>query len=125
MNKTEPHKTRPFSLRLTAKERAQLEQRAGNVALGCYIRECLFEQSKKKRHLSRSQFPTKDKQALARVLALLGKSGLGENMTKLAEAARIGALPVSQENENCLREACADIATIKHHVMKALGIQED
>lgn len=125
MNKSTQHKTRPFSLRLTVKERVQLEKRAGSVALGHYIRECLFEQGKDNRRSSRAQFPTKDKQALARVLALLGKSTLGDNMTKLAEAARIGALPVSEEIELQLDKACSDIAIIKHHVMKALGIQED
>ena len=118
-------KSRPFSLRLTPEERVRLERLAGSRSLGEYIRDSLLDDTQVKRRSSRAQFPTRDRQALAKVLALLGGSSLGASMSKLAEAARIGALPVTEETEKQLRGACADIATIKSFIMKALGIRED
>lgn len=125
MNPTPDKKSKPFSVRLTPEERALLETRAGALSLGEYIRECLLGKQRRKSKSSRNQFPTKDKQALAKVLALLGRSSLGSSMNKLADAARLGSLPVSEETEQLLQRACADIATIKSLIMKALGIQED
>ena len=118
-------KSRPFSLRLTPEERSRLERQAGSRPLGEYIRSCLLGGQQTKRRASRAQFPTKDRQAIAKVLALLGKSSLGASLAKFAESARIGALPVTEETELMLRRACADIAAIKSLIMKALGIQED
>jgi hypothetical protein len=36
-------KTKPFSLRLTFEERAQLEAAANGISLGAYIRAVLFD----------------------------------------------------------------------------------
>ena len=44
-----PRKTAPFSLRLSAEERAELEARAGTLALGAYIKGQLFEGQKTRR----------------------------------------------------------------------------
>lgn len=125
MPKTDHNITRPFSLRLTLEERAQLEKRAGSRALGHYIRECLFAGAKSSNRVSRGQFPVKDRTALAQVLALFGISEFGAHLTGLARAARIGVLPVTEETEAQLQRACADIAAIKSLIMKALGIKED
>lgn len=125
MNPTPDKKSKPFSLRLTPQERLQLEKRAGAQSLGEYIRKCLFGAQSHKLKSPRSQFPTTDKQSLAKALALLGRSSLGSSMAKLAEAVHFGALPLSEETERALQEANADIATIKSLIMKALGIRED
>lgn len=117
-------KTKPFSIRLTPEERAKLERQAGNRSLGEYIRECLLGKQPAKNRTARSQFPTKDKQALAKALALLGKSALSSSLSKLAHAIQIGALSVSEETEALIQNACTDISEIKTHIMKALGIQE-
>lgn len=74
--------------------------------------------------LPRGRYPVKDQKALAQVLALLGKTGLASNVAELAEAVRVGTLPVSEETETTLQAAYADIAAIKAAVMRALGIQE-
>lgn len=125
MNPTPDNKSKPFSVRLTPEERLLLEKRAGVRSLGEYIRERLLGAQRRKPKSSRNQFPTADKQSLAKALALLGRTSLGSSMAKLAEAARLGTLPVSEETERMLQQACADIATIKSLIMKALGIQED
>ncbi|MBL1419896.1 MAG: hypothetical protein COC24_005240 [Alphaproteobacteria bacterium] len=117
-------KSKPFSIRLTPEERAKLEQQAGNRSLGEYIRECLLGKQPAKSRAVRSQFPTKDKQALATVLALLGKSAFSTSLSKLAHAVQIGALSVSEETEALIHNACIEISEIKTHIMKALGIQE-
>ncbi len=102
-----------------------MEKLAGSRSLGEYIRKSLLDKQRRKPKNSRSQFPTADKKSLAKALALLGRSSLGASMSKLAEAARLGTLPVTEETERMLQRACADIATIKSLIMKALGIQED
>lgn len=117
-------KTKPFSIRLTQEERSKLELQAGNRSLGEYIRECLLGKQPIKGSSTRSQFPTKDKQALARVLALLGKSAFSTSLSKLAHAIQIGALSVNEETEILIQNACTEISEIKTHIMKALGIQE-
>lgn len=116
-------KTKPVSIRLTADERARLERRAGSLGLSTYIRNRLFNEAAETR-LPRGKFPVKDQQALAQVLALLGKTGLASNVAELAKAVRIGTLPVSEETETALQAACADIAAIKAALMRALGIRE-
>jgi len=62
---------RPFSLRLSAKQRRDLEVRAGGMPLGEYIRSQLFA-SDAPRPPSRGPRPVKDHKALAEVLARLG-----------------------------------------------------
>ncbi|MEW5421953.1 hypothetical protein HNS03_08530 [Amorphus sp. 3PC139-8] len=116
-------KTKPVSIRLTAEERALLERRAGSLGLSTFIRNRLFEDGAEARR-PRGRFPVKDQQALAQVLAFLGKAGLAANVAELAKAMRVGTLPVSEETETALQVACADIAAIKVAVMRALGIQE-
>lgn len=118
-------KTQPFSVRLTPEERSRLERQAGNQPLGEYIRTHLLEQDSGRKTSKRGQFLIKDHQALAKVLALLGKSHYGSSMAKLADAARIGSLPITEETEAQLRRACGNINAIKSLIMKALAIQED
>jgi len=116
----------PISLRLTAEEKQQLTIAAKGQSVSGYIRHCLFEtEPTSSIRAARGQFVIKDHQALAKALALLGKSSLGSSMSKLANAAHIGALPVTDEVVTELHNACIDITTIKSLIMNALAIQED
>jgi hypothetical protein len=45
-------------------------------------------------------------------------------LQELARLARLGALPMTPEVEAALLQACADIASIKTLLMKALGLRE-
>lgn len=110
----EPKKTRPFTIRLTEKERTALERRSGRKSLGAYIRACLFKSSASKAN----------KSDIASLLRWLGKSDIAANIRELAQAARSGSLPVSPETSAKLDKACQDILAIKSMLMKALGIKE-
>ena len=110
----------PFSLRLSADERAELIRRAGNKPLGAYIRAQLLGDITTPRR-SRRQ-PGMDQQALAKLLAELGKSRLSSNLNQLAKAAHMGSLPVTPETEQALVQACDDVRRMRHALLSTLGL---
>lgn len=112
----------PFSLRLTAAERAQLEAEAGIQPLGAYIRSRLFDGKAPKRPCQ-SFRPVQDQQALAQLLALLGSLRLSSNLNQLAKAANCGALPVDEGVEKELTDACQEIRWMRQILMTALGLK--
>lgn len=114
----------PFSLRLTFEERASLEQAAGDMPLGAYIRGQIFE-GKQTRQRRRYKRPVKDHQALGQLLGALGESRLANNLNQLAKSANTGSLPVTPETEKALREACAEIHQMRSLLMRALGFSPD
>lgn len=118
--------TKPFSIRLTETERADLERRAGKQALGDFIRGVLFAETPRRApQTRRPRTTTADLRMLAQALALLGKAEIAKSLASLADAARMGALPVSEETETAIRRACRDVASIKTALMRGLGIKED
>lgn len=110
----------PFSLRLTFEERASLEQAAGDMPLGAYIRDQVFKDGKA-RTRRRYKRPVKDHQALGQLLGALGEARLANNLNQLAKAVHTGSLPVTPETEKALREACAEIQQMRSLLMRALG----
>lgn len=115
-------RTKPFPVRLTDDERAELERRAGPMAVGSYVKCVLFAEGDKRRN-HRSRAPVKDHAALASMLAQLGASRTAEWLAMLAEAARSGTLPVDEETTMKLDRACHDVLVIRLLLMQALGIQ--
>lgn len=95
----------PFSLRLTFEERAILERKAGDMALGAYIRAELLSDRHAPRR-TRQKRPVKDQQALAKLLSELGSSRLSSNLNQLARAANSGSFPVTPDTEHALQNAC-------------------
>lgn len=116
-------KPRPFSLRLTAEERARLEAEAGPTPLGSYIRAKLLDGTEAPRRAHRR--PVKDDQALAQVLSKLGDSRLASNLNQLAKAANTGSLPVTAETLQAIMSACQDIRLMRACLMAALGLQPE
>ncbi|MEL7467832.1 MAG: hypothetical protein AAFN27_05235 [Pseudomonadota bacterium] len=110
----------PLSVRVTATERAALEDAADGQSLNSYIRDQLFGASGKAVR-SRRRRPVKDHVALAQTLGLLGQMDLGPSLRTLAEAAEAGALEVSPELEEELRGACAAVLAIHAELLRALG----
>ena len=110
----------PFSLRLSAGERADLEARAGTLALGAYIKGQLFEGKKPQRPAILSNA---DPKSMARALALLGQSRIASNLNQLARAANIGTLPLTPDVEDDLREACTHVAELRTLLIEALGLK--
>ena len=113
----------PFSLRLSAEERAELIRRAGSKPLGVYIRAQLLGNVSTPRR-SRRQ-PGIDQQTLAKLLAELGQSRLSSNLNQLAKAVNMGSLPVTTETEQALVEACEDVRRMRHALLSALGLRSE
>lgn len=113
-------KSRPFSLRLTADERAELEARAGSVPLGAFIKSELLGIRKPVRKAMRT---TADPKALAQALALLGQSRIASNLNQLAKAANMGLLDVDDDVIADLNEACRHVADIRALLIDALGLK--
>jgi hypothetical protein len=108
----------PFSLRLSPEERSRLDAEAGPLPLGEYIRSRLFDfPSVRKRTFRR---PVQDEQALSQVLAALGRSRLSSNVNQLAKAVHSGSLPVTEETEEALVKACAEIHAMSESLVAAL-----
>ena len=113
----------PFSLRLSREERAYLKQKAGPMPLGAYIKAKAFADGGpvKRRAVG---LEVADKDALAKALALLGRSHFSSNLNQLAKAANIGTLPVSPEVEQELLATCAHVKEIKALLIKAVGLKD-
>lgn len=118
----------PFTLRLTAQERIFLEECAGSMPLGTYIRSIVLnEPAPRQKQRRRTKRPTKDKQALAQALGLLGAKRIPNNLNQIARALNNGTLIVTEETEEILRDACKHIECIRNTIIKALGyfVEED
>ena len=113
----------PFSLRLSADERALLDAQAGGQPLGAYIRDRLLGAEAAPRRKSRR--PRVDEQLLAQVLAELGASRLASNVNQLAKSANIGTLDVSARVEAELLDACAAIRDMRDKLVTALGLRPE
>lgn len=116
-----PPKSAPFSLRLTFEERAALEKAAGNLPLGAYIKAKAFDGRPLQLQVQGVRRPVKDLEALAQVLALLGRARLSNNLNQLAHAANTGSLPVTPDTLAAIREACAEVAAMRQALLQALG----
>ncbi len=120
----------PFSIRFNEEERAYLDKQAGSQPLAAYIRQVLFEGADfSKKNLRRPKQklgqPSVDHRVLAEALGNLGQSRLASNMNQIAKAANVGALPVTQDLERELHEACSVIRNMRHLLIEALGIKAE
>lgn len=124
-----PHKTgagrpAPVSIRLSESERAALTARAGSVPVSTYIKRSLFGGgSVPPRRSARSITP--ERELLGRVLAALGKSQLGDSLSRLARLAETGALYCDPETLAGLRRASDDIRAMRRMLMQALSKEND
>lgn len=112
----------PFSLRLTAQERAQLERDAVGVSIAEHVKAILFKDAPRVR--KRGKHPVKDQQALGEVLAKLGASRISSNLNQLAYAANIGTLSFDLETTRQLNEAYQHVREIRDLLIQSLGLRE-
>ncbi len=112
----------PFSIRLTFEERAYLTGAAGNMPLGAYIRKKILSEVTELRR-RRVYRPVKDNQALARLLAELGKSHLANNLNQMAKAVNSGSLQVTPETEKAIIDAYVEIIWMRQTLVTALGFE--
>lgn len=123
MDKERP-KTRPtpFSIRLTAAERAQLQQEAGRLSIAAHVKAVLFKDTPRKQ--VRGLHPVKDHQALGEVLARLGASRISSNLNQLAYAANTGTLTFDPTTTQQLNEAYQHVREIRDLLITSLGLRE-
>lgn len=119
-----PSKAKPkhshVTMRVTAEERAKLEELAAGMTLSAYIRACVFAEDTKRRK-RRSLSSIEDRKAAAEALALLGQSRIASNLNQLAYHANIGALIVGEVEKAKIAEANAHLAAIRSLLMQTLG----
>jgi hypothetical protein len=111
----------PFSVRLTETERDRLIDEAKGLPLGTYIKVKALGGSFPRRR--GSGFSVRDRQSLAKALALLGGSRIANNLNQLAHAANIGTLPLTPETEADLLEALHHVREVRDLLIAALGLK--
>lgn len=62
---------------------------------------------------------------LCKVLAALGNTRLSSHLGEIAKAARLGALPVTDDLVMDLESACLDIRAMRISLMMALGFKTE
>lgn len=113
----------PLTLRLTAEERARLEELAAGMTLSAYIRACIFaEQSRRQKRRPKSVVA--DKKLAAEALGLLGQSRIASNLNQLAHHANLGILIVGETEKAQIAEAHEHLRAIRGVLMGALGKTE-
>ena len=113
----------PFSLRLSFEEKQKLIEDAGRESISAYIKARLFDPDAPVRQ-ARGLNPVKDQKALAQLLGMLGSSRIAKNLDEIAEAARVGALPLDDQTVKSIRRACDDLRIMRRFLLAALGIRE-
>ncbi|MFD1303658.1 hypothetical protein ACFQ4G_18980 [Methylobacterium marchantiae] len=93
------------------------------MSLSAYVRKVLFSGEAAPRK-GRSYRPIADQEALARVLGLLGQSGIAYNLNRLVSEARTGCLPLDQPTLAEIEQACAHVRSMRDQLVAALGLIE-
>jgi hypothetical protein len=115
----------PFSLRLTPEERARLQAEAGETPLATYIKFRLFNNLPGlTKPCGSAKPPHAETVLIAKLLAALGEARLANNLNQLAKHANMGTLEVSEDTENELLAACAEIHAMRRDLIAALGLKE-
>ena len=118
-NKSKPSRPHPFSIRLSADERARLEAEAKGMPLGAYIKAKALNGAPLKRASA-----VEDRRALAQALALLGKTHYANNLNQLAHLANMGALPLTPEVMEELEGTLRLIGEVRSLLLKAMGVRK-
>lgn len=111
-----PRRPAPFSVRLSAEERARLEAEAQGIPLGTYIKVKALDGRSLKRAAG-----VEDRRALGQALGLLGQTRYASNLNQIAHLAHIGALSFTPEEQGELTAALRHVAEIRSLLLKALG----
>lgn len=115
-------KTPRITLRLSDEEDKRLRERAGDLSVSAYVRDCLFDEDTTRRK-RRSYRPVADQQALAQALSLLGQSRMAGNLNQIAYHANCGSLDIDEATQSEIKEAAATIAWIRVTLIEALGLK--
>ena len=111
----------PFSIRLSAEERAYLKRKAGRRPLGRYIRDKLLDGTEAPRKPSPA--PPTEYVLFARLLGALGESEQLSCLFLLLAAAEAERVILAEKDRAALRSACADVREMRALLVKALGLK--
>lgn len=114
----------PFSIRLSPDDRARLAMEAAGAPLGAYIKAKVLGDTQPIR-TRRTGLSIEDRTALAKALALLGRSHLSSNLNQIAHAVNIGSLPVTPETEAELFSALRGVHDMRRLLLLALGLKSE
>lgn len=117
-----PKPTHTVSFRVTTKERDRLNNDAAGTSRSAYIRDRLFGSSAKKRK-TRGKSPVTDFEALARVLSLLGRSNLTDDLNEMDWAVQNGVIKIDPVTALVIKQACVDVAAIRKDLIIALRLK--
>ncbi len=113
----------PFSVRLTLAERVRLDNEAGQLPIGEYVRKRLFDTPDTRQRVYRR--PVQDAEALVQVLSALGNTRMSGNLYQIVRAVHAGELTVTAEQQKDLEEALVNVREMRQWLMAALGLQVD
>lgn len=111
----------PVSVRLSQDERTKLEADAKGTSLSAHIRERLFGDGETPRK-RQSRIPTIDQAALARVLGLLGRTRISNNLNQLAKASHVDQLAWDDPARQQIDEAYKLVREMRDELIRALGL---
>lgn len=115
----------PFSLRFSDAERSRLEEEAGGIPLAAHIKERLFAADAtpvRRRHVPAS---IEDRQAVAKLLSMLGASRYANNLNQMAHLANLGLLAMTDEERSELALSIAYIGEMRRLLVQALGLKPE
>lgn len=117
----------PVSVRLSEEEYERLQRDAGALSMAAYIRLKVFAEEetapRRKPYTRKRTSPSSELKVLGHMLGGLGKSEIASNLGDIAEAARIGALPLTPETEREIQAACLAIQDMRLRLISALGVK--
>lgn len=113
----------PLSLRLSSEQRNELEQFAGELPLGSYIKEQLFKGSTKPRSFRARGGAVEDRKLLGQVLRALGSANIIKTIGNLRDADDNQVLIMSDAANFAVHQACRDIAIMRRDLVVALGLK--
>lgn len=115
----------PFSLRFSDSERSRLEEDAGGLPLAAHIKERLFAADAAPLRRRRMSASIEDRQAVAKMLSMLGASRYANNLNQMAHLANLGLLAMTDEERAELALAIAYIAEMRRLLLQALGLKAE
>ena len=119
--RNKPKKNKPdcrITVRFTQDEQTQVKRNAEGTNLSAHIRSCVLNTGGLRKNM-----PTKDREAIAQILGLLGQSRIANNLNQIAYHANCGSLLLDEETDKEIKLACAHIAWMRLKLIEALGLK--
>jgi len=118
-NKAKKANPSPISIYFNWGQLDELDEMRQGQKRGTFIKEALFSAGKR----LTKRYAETDRVLIAKVLAALGKSRISSNINQLAKAANSGSLPVNDEVQKALLDACVTIEWMKITMIEAMGVK--